>query len=411
MPSVQTAKLTRKRASALHDLKALLRSRNIEQGRQIPPERELANDLPISRGLLRSLLDDLENAGAIRRVSARRRILVDPECEGAGGGESDAGGAMDGVIALLGQRETRWGGEPSALDNDDEGNNRGLAPANWQIQQHAMQRVIDAGYHALGVQYDRLKADGGRWLLSQRPAGLVALRGVAPSVLRRAVQIGIPAVAFGELNQALGVSCVASDHRWGAAELTRRAIRSGAKCVLPVWPVVGAVELPRPWLAQRELGYQDACKDAGIEALASVKVPCIWRGADVEQCFHHNARTIAGYLVERLDELGRPDVILATNDVAAFEIAEACRLLGVKPGEDLLIYGYDNYYQHDPYRQISDFIPSLTVDKRNEVVGDTLVDVLLQTGLAGAGISGDPQVTNTLVKPVVIDPADPTSTG
>lgn len=84
MPSVQTAKLTRKRASALHDLKALLRSRNIEQGRQIPPERELANDLPISRGLLRSLLDDLENAGAIRRVSARRRILVDPECEGPG---------------------------------------------------------------------------------------------------------------------------------------------------------------------------------------------------------------------------------------------------------------------------------------------------------------------------------------
>ncbi|HCD35288.1 MAG TPA: hypothetical protein DER01_23000 [Phycisphaerales bacterium] len=340
----------------------------------------------------------------VRRVSAHRRILIDPSCTGSikamptSSTPTDTR-ALEGVIALLGQRGRR-------LDQQIE-DRAGTAAADWEVEQHANLHAIESGYHALGVQWERLETDGGRWLLSQRPAGMVALRNVAPDVLRQAVKIGIPTVAFSELNIALGVPCVASDHCKAMAALTEHAIANGAKKILRIWAVSGSLDNKRPWLGQRDRGYMQACKEHGITPLPAVRIPHNLVNEPQDQQLYRNARTIAGYMLEHLREHGKMDVILATNDAAAFEIAQACQLLDIDPNKDVSIYGYDNIYHSHSYRQYSDFKPRMTVDKCNSIIGRTLIDVLMGQPTDTSRVSCDGNL-NHWVEPLLIDPASTT---
>ncbi len=403
---MQTIGLTRKRASALDRFRSLLQKRKINRGQKLPSERDLCSQMEISRGLLRTLLDDLETVGAVRRVSAHRRILIDPSCTGSVATLPDTQNpkdvsALEGVIAMLGERGMRQG-----FDNEHE--NAGTAAADWDVEQHANLHAIESGYHALGVQWQRLNNDGGRWLLAQRPAGLVALRNVAPDVLRQAVKIGIPTVAFSELNLALGVPCVASDHCGGMKALTQHAIDHGAKKILRLWAVSGSLDNRRPWLGQRDRGYLQACQENSIHPLPAIRVPHNLINEPADQQLHRNARTIAGYMLEHVRDHGKMDVILATNDAAAYEVAEACKLLDIKPGEDVAIYGYDNFYDSHPYSQHSTFKPVMTVDKSNSLIGRTLIDVLLGQPTDAGHVTCQDK-TNHLVKPVLIDPMNSTA--
>jgi DNA-binding LacI/PurR family transcriptional regulator len=401
MLQTQIIGLTRKRASALDRFKSLLRNRKINRGQKLPSERDLCSQMEISRGLLRTLLDDLESVGVVRRVSAHRRILIDPSCSGSvatlpAHPMANDVSALEGVIAMLGERGIRKGFD---LENE----NADTAAADWDVEQYANLHAIESGYHALGVQWQRLNTDGGRWLLSQRPAGLVALRNVAPEVLRQAVKIGIPTVAFSELNLALGVPCVASDHCGGMKALTQHAIDRGAKKILRLWAVSGSLDNKRPWLGQRDRGYKQACAENQIQPLPAIRVPHNLINEPADQQLHRNARTIAGYMLEHLRDHGQMDVILATNDAAAFEVAHACQLLDIKPGEDVLIYGYDNFYDAHPYCQHSNFKPVMTVDKCNSLIGRTLIDVLLGQETDTRHVRCEDK-TNHLVKPLLIDP-------
>jgi DNA-binding LacI/PurR family transcriptional regulator len=401
MSELQTIGLTRKRSYALRNFKALLRFRKIGNGQKLPSERELCEHLAISRGMLRTLLDDLETVGAVRRVSMHHRIVIDPTftehltSDISEGNSVKQVGALEGVIALLGERGIRTDTEDAFRDNAN------TAAADWEVEQYANKRVIESGYHSLGVQWKRLQADGGRWLLSQRPAGLVALRGVASDVLRQAVKIGIPTVTFGELNMALGVPCVASDHCWGTQALTDHAIAAGAKKILRVWALIGSLDFKRPWLGQRDRGYLQACKEHGIAPLPAVKIPHTQVDDSWEQRLYRNARTIAGYLLEHLRLHGKIDVILATNDAAAFEIAEACRLLDIDPVNDVAIYGYDNSYADHPYHKHIAFTPRMTMDKNNCFIGQTLIDVLLNQPTDPHRVHSNDN--NHLVRPTLID--------
>lgn len=403
MSQLQTIGLTRKRATALGRFRSLLRTRKIGRGEKLPSERDLCQELTISRGLLRTLLDDLEIVGAVRRVSAHRRIVIDPSCAGRPNhipmheSPSDTS-ALQGVIAMVGERGMRRDQFP------DDGAD--TSAADWDVEQHANLHAINSGYHALGVQWERLLADGGRWLLSQRPAGLVALRSMAPDVLRQAVKMKIPTVVFGELNVALGVPCVSSDHSWGSAELTRCAIEHGGKKILRIWAVSGSLDKKRPWLSQRNKGYLQACRKYDIQPLPALNIPHNLVNEPQEQQLYRNARTIAGYMLEHLRDHGKMDAILATNDAAAYEVAQACKLLDINPNGDVAIYGYDNIHATHAYHQLSDFRPKMTVDKCNSLIGQTLIDVLLGKKTDPDQVCQDDQM-NHWVRPLVIDLSSP----
>jgi len=61
-----------------------------------------------------------------------------------------------------------------------------------------------------------------------------------------------------------------------------------------------------------------------------------------------------------------------------FTVAAACRLMKKEPGRDVLVVGYDNYWEACVERRWEDFTPSATVDKRNHDLGAEMVKLMFE---------------------------------
>ena len=124
--------------------------------------------------------------------------------------------------------------------------------------------------------------------------------------------------------------------------------------------------------------------------------------------FANAARVYAGFLIEAFrDPAQRPDAILLSSDGVGYALTAACRLLGVEPGRDVLLAGYDNYWEFCPERAFGDFVPAATVDKHNLRIGRELAD-LLHARLQGALPRGRQQ---RLVPPTLVVPGTPAAPG
>ncbi|MBN2712028.1 MAG: LacI family DNA-binding transcriptional regulator, partial [Planctomycetes bacterium] len=89
-------------------------------------------------------------------------------------------------------------------------------------------------------------------------------------------------------------------------------------------------------------------------------------------------RFYAGMMVEHMQCAEKPQAIMATTDSDVFPIAEACRLFGLTPGEDIDIVGYDNNWQDAPELAQTGYKPLATADKHNFKAGETMVKLLRQ---------------------------------
>ena len=70
------------------------------------------------------------------------------------------------------------------------------------------------------------------------------------------------------------------------------------------------------------------------------------------------------------------DALMATSDGSFFDMALACRTLGVSLARDVMLVGYDNYWRESPAYQEAPFTPAASVDKRNWEIGRELVRLL-----------------------------------
>jgi len=92
--------------------------------------------------------------------------------------------------------------------------------------------------------------------------------------------------------------------------------------------------------------------------------------------FHVRSRQFAGFLVEHLRR-GKIDALLLISDCDLFYVSTACRLCGLKPGADILLAGFDNYWPLCWERALEPAVPFLTVDKRDHEWGAAMVQLLL----------------------------------
>ena len=72
----------------------------------------------------------------------------------------------------------------------------------------------------------------------------------------------------------------------------------------------------RYWLAQRDVGYELAIKEAGLESIPPQVVydPSYKESGDTKQEFEFRSRVMAGYLVEYLQGPEPIDAIMAASD-------------------------------------------------------------------------------------------------
>lgn len=326
-------------------------------GDRLPSEKRLSEQFDVSRVTVRSALADLEKQGMIFSVP-HRGCFVAKEI-------SDPVGLMCRTVGLItpiraGLDSKIFGGTLSAVES-------GVLD---QFQQD--------GYSVLLIHQDAISTDGCRQLLDSPPAGLIVTGPViehtqlVEKVLNKLSRRGVAVVVNSDEPEVEQYDRVVSDHSSGAYELTKWLVGQGRKRILRVWEV----PVDRYWLKMRDSGYERAVCEANVDILPAVAINSEAR-LDIPEEFPVRVRHIAGYLLEYLRGENCADAILAVNDLDAYAIGEACRMIGVTPGRDILIAGYDNHWQE--IKPVSGLIPpAVTVDNLNHGLGQELVRLLLK---------------------------------
>jgi DNA-binding LacI/PurR family transcriptional regulator len=361
------------RARAMRHLQEWLDDGRLVAGSGLPPEVQLAKKLDVSRTTIRVVLADLKEQGLIQLVN--RKWVVKSNI-------SPSRSLLSDCIALIVEPSN------SPLDYGNVLHNP------WHISfiyMGAVTAIRKAGFDAFIVHPDRIQGDLVQRMIAQRPRGVIILWRVLQEKwgknLGRALQEGnVPFVIYGDLNsvnentQAIeGIDSVVSDHEAGSYALTKWLISQGRKRILRFWWVPGQGPKDRRyWLEQRDVGYERAIREAGLESIPPLAVydPSYKESGDTRQEFDFRSRVMAGYLVEYLQGPEPIDAIMAASDGMIGYLSAALRVHGKEPNRDVWLAGYDNMWDDLDVRQWEPLGPVATVDKKNLEIGSQLMSLL-----------------------------------
>lgn len=196
----------------------------------------------------------------------------------------------------------------------------------------------------------------------------------------------VPFLAFSAFTLLPDVAYLLPDHRLGMAMLTNELLHRGYRKIL----FYTADPTTYYWQREQYAGYQQALEEAGVEEYPRPRkcysMPLNIRDLIVNQTtFENHIRLAAGYLLDCFAPgTDAPEVIVAPTDWTAQIIAAALRLLNRTPGKDIQITGYDNKCDHSPWNDFEEFRPLLTVDRRNALIGKTMVNDLRDATMSRA---------------------------
>jgi len=341
----------------LRDLRQWISEGVLPAGQSLPAERTLAEQLGTNRKTLRTALSVLDAEGVLRSNGGRIRTVTAP------GPRSTS--AMSDAIAVL----TPLPEAPAP----------GHRTGGWNevIGQGAISAIGEAGFHALALNPMRLDEAGMERLVQDHPRGVV-LTDLSDSDLAKRLagylrSRGVQLAVYGDPPDFAECDCITSDHAEGAYQLTRWLIAKGRRRIVNVWPV-GAEGY---WFGYRQAGHIRAMQEAGLEALPPVRLPWPTRGYP-EADFRASARQLAGAMLEEWGPKLPFDAIQLASDGHVCLAAAALRLFGAIPNEDVGITGYDNFFADSIYRAFEPTWPLATVDKLNDHMGRSLVELLLE---------------------------------
>lgn len=374
------------RAKAIRAIRDIVTGGALAPGEPLPSERTLAKQLQVSRRTLRWALSTLEEEGLIGSRGGKTRVanrlapapsVADPLLENAVIVLSNQ------IIALSSDYH-----DPAKTGNSDA------------IIRGALQGVADAGYHTLLLHPGMLNQDMLRRIASGKPKGFVLPwfeEDQAKPVLSYFAQTHAPIIAYGSHPDVLGFDRIESHHESGSYRVTQWLIAQGRKRPLFFWTAPTDLY----WYAPRLAGYQRAMREAGLEPMP----PVILQGKAFDQSetaedFDLQRRACAAYLIEKMLGDQAVDAIIVPSDGYVCGVAAACRLCGKAPGQDVLIAGYDNYWDKCWERRHESYRPAATVDKRNFEMGQAMVQ-MLEDRIHGR-LPQEPQCR--LIEPVLVVP-------
>jgi len=235
----------------------------------------------------------------------------------------------------------------------------------------------------MSLPWDKATPDTVARLIDARPRGVVIIRSGAgnereQSILDQLRAVQIPLVAYGPSEVLAEYDSVFSDQEAGGYELTRWLIRRGHRRILRAWGLCG---IPGDdschWIAQRDAGYERACREAGIAPIPAILVEGRWRHPEGANVADVAAHMMAGYVFKHIHGPEPIDAILALADGCVPSMARACRILGKQVHRDIAIVGYDNCWPDNvAERAVEPVYPLATIDKRNADCGRAMVELL-----------------------------------
>lgn len=353
-------------------------------GQPLPAERDLCKHLGVTRSTMNRALNILAKEGVVTLEGPHTRIVAGPP-------NSLHAGLMRETVAILTP-------VPTGIMTDH------FCPG-WadHIGKGAIDAARAAGMHLLSLNPNRLEGDWANLLAASKPQGIIVTDVLRPPVelrehLEAFARHRIPVVVYGDAPEFAPFDRVASNHHSGAYQLTRWLISQHRRRILPVF----LAPLSLPWVRQRYAGYEQAMREAGLEPLSCLEVPAFpYVTVDAAE-FQKRVRFLAGSLIEQFMAADSPDALLLTSDGDIPVAAAACRLFKREPGRNVLLAGYDHYWQDTPERAFESTPPAATIDKLNARMGAQLVSVL--TARLANQFASEPQLL--LVEPELVTPVE-----
>ncbi len=371
------------RARIIRTVRSWIQDGKLRPGDVIPTELALCERLDMSRGTVRAALSELTDLGLIVAKKGCRRVVATPP--------QPISSTMRRTIVLI-----------SGLDEpiDDWQETTGRLHA---IEGSALRAIQSEDYYGLTVKPDALGQDELSDLCNDHPVGVIipdpyATRIAAIGVAKMFSQNGVPVVFNADGGPVEEFDRVVSDQRLGAKKIAQALIERGCKRILRLW----TREPELYWIRARNTGFEETMNDAGINPMPPVRVlglPNIKK--PTRETFESQTRLFAGFLIEHLvKKTHRPDAIMVTSDAEVPAVSGACRILGLTPGSDILIAGFDNMWNRVPERQFENTPPAFSADKNNVRIGESMVQLL--TARVNCELPREPQ--RIVVEPDLTEP-------
>ncbi|MGI9400403.1 MAG: LacI family DNA-binding transcriptional regulator [Rhizobiaceae bacterium] len=162
-------------------------------------------------------------------------------------------------------------------------------------------------------------------LMDYQVDGIIAASvSLSSDLARRAQSSGIPVVLFNRGQDGPDFTNVTSDNVQGGRKVAEFLLAGGHSKIAHIAGWQGSTTG-----RDRKLGFLSALEDAGVEPIAVMDG--MYKRESAIQCTRE--------LIEAND---RPDAIFVGNDHMAFGVIDEVRALGLNPGTDISIVGYDD---------------------------------------------------------------------
>jgi len=353
-------------AKTLRDLRGMISSGVIVRGDLLPSERDLSERLGVARRTVRKALATLSEEGVIARQGLKARTVA-----------AEAPKSTHGVPWVSRAVVIIVPGEES----------QNLTPHRGRWLRYStlgsFDAVRSAGLHSVGLNVSALTSDLLMQLVESKPLGMLIPdvfgfmgRDEERQLMVRLGQSKVPVILYGGDPEFAAFDRVCTDHEHGSYELTKHLISLGRTRIRPCWPK----PWDQYWFIARRLGYERAMIEAGLQPLTTCELPALVTAGKKNDFnaddFRRESRLCAGYLADALlGETPADALMLGTDRELSFASA-GCRLLGKIPNRDVLLAGYDNYFELCEEQAFEPTIPIATVDKDNERAGSEMVKLL-----------------------------------
>ena len=359
----------------------------------LPSERDIADEFETSRTVIRGILKRLDAEGYIEMLSPRKRRISPDQPTSIFNPESKMVGIIGVNYSIPGPEEKLIVSQRRIRGMFNRLDKLGLSTLNLSVSWPSSM-IFDhlAAYKICGLIYVNEN---------------VTLSSEVEEFFYRTLTGRLPIATFGDTERIArgatpGIERCAADHHAGPRLLLEHMASLGIRRALWYYPCRNRPLLV--WQAERQAGYEAAAREFGIELVPLPEVLPITNEAGSGENFLQYSRIISKVLSRYVGGAEPVEAIVAESDVAVPYFQRALRELGMTPGRDLPVFGYDNYYFLSGPFQWESTPPAATIDKNDLRVGEKTAELVVRRIQAGEELSDSFRET---VPPRLIIPEQP----
>lgn len=333
----------------------------------LPSERDIADEFGTSRTVIREILKKLEAEGYIEKVSLRKRRISPDQ-------PTSVFDPASRLVGVIGHNDSAQAAEERLFISQRR--LRGM-----------FSRLGEFGLSTLSLSLSWSPAMILDLLANHKICGLIysnehcRLSTEMEEFLYRTLNGRLPIATFGDTERPAdyrqpGLERCLSDHCAGPKLLLDHLKKLNCRRLLWYYPFLNRPQLV--WQAERQAGFEKGAREAGVELIPLPEVFPISNEVETRAQFQRYSRAIADSIGGFFNGGRKADGIVVDSDISVPYFHRALRELGIAPGREIPVAGYDNYYSLCRPFQWEATPPAATVEKDDRQIGRRTAELLVR---------------------------------